>query len=437
MPPWSMSSLVVGVACLCAGVLAFWPSLRRSSAWAATATPLASIMGSGFLVSAPLLVASSGRWAPVAMAALLALAYGVGSLVRFNIRYAEILVGERPEPMRGGEHSAREGHARAAERHWAAEDKSLATHLEQISHLVLAGAYVVSVTYYLSLLSAFAFEAVGSRDVVGEKLLTSSLLAVITGVGAWRGLRALEGVERYAVAVNLGMIAALLAGLVLYNLHAIRTGSWRLPTLELTQGPLEATRHLMGLLIVVQGFETSRFLGGAHGPEERVRTMRWAQWVSAAIYLSFCSLALVLFPSGKPPEASVTAIIQLVAPVALVLPPLIMLAAAGSQFSAAVADDAGCSGLLGVFFAGRLSRRAPYLLIGVAALALTWATDVLVILSVASRAFAVFYCLQSTVAVVTAATRREADGRVRILVLGVLLAVATAAVAVFGIPASA
>ena len=48
----------------------------------------------------------------------------------------------------------------------------------------------------------------------GEALanvITTLLLAVIGGIGMWRGLDQLEKVETYAVSLNLGMIGALLA----------------------------------------------------------------------------------------------------------------------------------------------------------------------------------------------------------------------------------
>ena len=53
-------------ALLLAGYLALSPRLKGSSNWKAMVTPLASIMGSGFLVSAPLLGGLVGNLALVA-----------------------------------------------------------------------------------------------------------------------------------------------------------------------------------------------------------------------------------------------------------------------------------------------------------------------------------------------------------------------------------
>ena len=104
-----LNVVVVVVALVMAGLLAFAPALRTSSAWRATVTPLASIMGSGFLVSAPLVASVAGLYAPLAMAALLATSYGIGALIRFNIRYAE---GElaSDDGDDGDEHSNHDSH---------------------------------------------------------------------------------------------------------------------------------------------------------------------------------------------------------------------------------------------------------------------------------------------------------------------------------------
>ena len=86
-----LSAIIIAVAIALAGYLAFSKRLASSSTWKATVTPLASIMGSGFLVSAPLLAGVVGNLAVVCMAVLLVLAYAVGGAIRFNIRHFEPL----------------------------------------------------------------------------------------------------------------------------------------------------------------------------------------------------------------------------------------------------------------------------------------------------------------------------------------------------------
>ena len=446
-----MNILILVLALAIGSVLAFHPRLRASSSWSATVTPLASIMGSGFLVSAPLLVVLAGAYAPLAMFVLLVIAYGLGAVIRFNIRHVE------PELADDDAHDNREhrhfhGHHDRSGPFWNEPlpemEQSVARRLEQVSHLVLAGAYLVSVSYYLQLLGVFALSRIPASLVrhlphmlsaALPKLLATLLLAVIALLGWRKGLGALERVERYAVALNFGMITALIVGLALFNGHLAVAGTWSLPALPPEPDYLHSLRSLMGLLIIVQGFETSRFLGAEHAAEQRISTMRRAQLLSAVIYLSFITLALALFRGGWSPDqagaSDVTAIVGLVGPVASVLPVLIVIVAAASQFSAAVADDAGCAGLTQVFLAHRLPPGDGYLLIGAATVALTWGTDVLGIISLASRAFAAFYALQSGVALATALQRPDGRRRLLFATLCGLLGLVCVAVTVLGIPA--
>ncbi len=55
---------------------------------------------------------------------------------------------------------------------------------------------------------------------------------IIGGIGNWRGLGILEKLEKYAVALNLGMIGALLVGLAVYNVNLLIGGQWALPAVS-------------------------------------------------------------------------------------------------------------------------------------------------------------------------------------------------------------
>ncbi len=398
------SVVITGIALTVAAYLAWSPPLVRSQTWKATVTPLASIMGSGFLVSAPLLAGVVGNLALVFMAALLALAYSVGSTIRFNIRYFE--------PVE------QTGHGPAQE-------------IAFLARIVLLGAYFVSVSYYLQLLAAFVLRSLGMHDPVLAHSCATGLLVVIGTVGIWRGLGELELVERYAVSLNLGVIAALLIALVVFNLRLVLTGHWTLA--QLSPGiDLHGMRVVLGLLIVVQGFETSRYLGDEHPAELRVKTMRLAQILSSVIYLVFIGLATVLFRSEL--GSDVTAIINMTTPVAVVLPVLLSIAAIGSQFSAAVADNAGAGGLLEDISHRRLSLRYAYLLIFLVTVALTWQTDVNQIIAYASRAFALFYALQGAVAFVIAKERTDLSRRHLRLVFFALISGVCLLVFLLGLP---
>lgn len=404
MTDFIFNGMILATALAMAGYLAFSQKLAGSSDWKATVTPLASIMGSGFLVSAPLLAGVVGNLAFFFMAGLLVIAYLVGSTIRFNIRYFEPI-----------EHSKR----------------GAIQEIAFVSRIVLAAAYFVSVSYYLQLLAAFILGSFGIQNQLAAHAIASALLILIGGIGIWRGLDELEKVERFAVSLNLGVIAALLGALLVYNGKLLMGGDWTLSS-PATDINFRDLRVVLGLLIVVQGFETSRYLGQQHPAQQRIRTMRKAQIISASIYLVFIALATVLFHDGL--GSDVTAIIEMTKPVALILPLLLGIAAIGSQFSAAVADNAGAGGLIEDLSQGRLSARYAYLLVLVVTVALTWGSNVNQIIAYASRAFALFYSLQGLVAFLVAWQQPDLPRRSLHLVHFALVAMVCLLVFAMGMP---
>lgn len=376
----------------------------------ATVTPLASIIGSGFLVSVPLLAGVLGNYALFGMAALIGFAYCIGGAIRFNILHGE--------PLFKATSRSRTG--------------SLAVLVERISHVVLAGAYFVSVAYYLSLLSIFLLKGVGTDDPLMARSMTTIFLAFIGGFGFVRGLRGLEGLEEYAVGFKLAVIAAILVALAMHNVYLEATGTWTLNELPV-HFDTEAIRVLCGFIIVVQGFETSRFLAGQYPPTLRVNTMRNAQLISGAIYLAFFALATVMF-QGHYPEGEVAAIIDIVGKLAFVLPILLTWAAVASQFSASVADAIGAAGLLHTTISERFPLSYFYPAIAIVAIALVWSGSVFQIIAHASRAFAFYYFLQCVIAGLVTVSAPDVTRRpMRLAWFGILAAISLAA-AIFGIP---
>jgi hypothetical protein len=361
-------------------------------------------MGSGFLVSAPLLAGVVGNLAVVFMGLLLVLAYMVGGAIRFNIKHFE--------PIENTE-------------------KGTVQDIAFLSRIVLMGAYFISITYYLQLLAAFVLNMLGIQNDTAAHGITTGLLLIIGGIGMWKGLGKLESVEKYAVSLNLGMIGALIVGLVIYNLQLAGSGTWALPAIS-SAVDFNDMRVLLGLLIVVQGFETSRYLGDEHPAAQRIATMRSAQLISTAIYLVFIALTTVLFHDGL--GSDVTAIISMTKPVAVVLPLLLAIAAIGSQFSAAVADNSGAGGLIQDITNGKLPVRYAYLLILLVTVALSWETNVNQIIAYASRAFALYYFLQCVVAFIVALQQKDITRRTLRMATFVLLAIICLLVFVLGIP---
>lgn len=192
-----MTPLIL-TAALVTGALLWLPALRRHDSWRAMITPLASIIGSGFLVLGPILAHGYGTWAPLAMALLCLAAWGFGAAIRANIAR----IGDAPAP---------------------------ASLPEQVASALLAFAYVISVAYYLNLFGAFAVELSPWQGRTPARLVTTAVFAVILGLGYGRGFTMLERAEYLTVTLKLAIIAGLLAGLALFFTGTARAGALILP----------------------------------------------------------------------------------------------------------------------------------------------------------------------------------------------------------------
>ena len=148
---------------------------------------------------------------------------------------------------------------------------------------------------------------------------------------------------------------------------------------------------------VVQGFETPRYLGKLYNVQTRISASRWSQVIATIVYLAFVAVTLpaVHTLGGDYGENSLVVLVGTAA--GLLTIPLIV-AAALSQFSAAVADTHAATGNLEEVTKGRISVTFGCVLVGGGAMVLTWSADTLEILALASRAFALYYCLQCLVA---------------------------------------
>ncbi len=407
---WVVNGLVV-LATLALIAAFARPEVRSSTLWRATVTPLASIIGSGFLVVAPLLGFTVGHWAFVAMAGIVGLAYLVGGAIRYNIAHVEDIT-EADEPGKGLDRTLQ----------WLGRGAKVA----------LAIAYVIAVTFYLELLGAFVLRVVDTRSVFLQKTIASGLIVFIGGYGLWRGLRSLESLEKYAVETKLSIIGGFLLGLAFYNGQQLVNGSWHLPQLS-TSWNVDTIRKLLGAFLIVQGFETSRYLKGVYEPEHRIRTMRYAQLAAAGIYLAFVGLATVLLGVFETMEE--TGIINLSERVAFTLPILLSIGAVMSQFSAAVADTIGSGGLVEEVSKGRVDHRITYAAVGALALGLLWSSNIFAVIAYASRAFALYYALQSAMAALHAFSRGHGSRKPWKATLFAVLAVVMLITAIFGIPA--
>ncbi len=137
-----LNSVAVSVTLL-VGILLFHRQLRHSEQWRATVTPLPSIIGSGFLIVAPLLLSVMGKWALLGMVELSVFAYALGWVIRFNIANAEPYLEKHPA--------------------------GVISRLENTAHWSLGIAYATSVAFYISLFTVFIFDRLGVSDPVAGK----------------------------------------------------------------------------------------------------------------------------------------------------------------------------------------------------------------------------------------------------------------------------
>jgi hypothetical protein len=367
----------------------------------ATTTPLASIFGSGFLVIVPILAGAVGPYSVLAMACVCAMAYAVGSVIRFNIRYAEPVLRDQPSEV--------------------------TLSLERSSDLALVVAYVVSVCLYIHILAAFVFGGWSVDSALNEDLLTSAVIILITIIGIVKGLDTLGSLEKWALYITLAIIALLIVGFGVSDWAAWRSPSGIEMIEALDHTPWEILTIVGGTLIVVQGFETPRYLGERFPADLRISASRWAQIISTLVYLAFVALALPLLHTlnGKYDDNSLIALVGVVSGF-LVIP--LVVAAALSQFSAAVADTLAATGNLQEATHGHIGSKWGCLLVGGGSLALTWSGNTYEILALASRAFAFYYLMQCLVAISVSRSTLQRLG------MG-LLAVVLGFITVFAVPA--
>lgn len=395
-----------------ASVLLFMyqPRFTKSRSWQATLTPLSSIIGSGFLIIAPLLASVVGTYSPLAVTGIVVLAYAIGGVIRFNIIHAEPLI-----------------HDRAT--------YPVIYKIDIFANVVLSFAYVTAVAFYLSLLSSFLLTYIGfggSPDL--ERSLTSVIIVFIAAAGYIRGLGGLEKLEAYSMSLQLSIVAALLIGVLIYDFNFLL--SERSLIFEVKDRDwITKAFILAGILLVVQGFETSRFLGEKYSAQIRVRTMRLAQLISGTLYIVSVVALLPIVQHLNLENIKIAEIVDATGLAATVLPFMLIVAAIMSQFSAAVADTVGAGGLACESCKEVLPTNKAYLLVSILAIILIWTADLLEIISFASRAFALYYLLQCVVAIIASHNQYERKAHYLNLVRFATLAGMLTFIVIFAMPA--
>ena len=361
----------------------------------ATVTPLASIFGSGFLIIVPVLERALGVLSVVGVTGVVLLAWFIGSSIRHIVANVEPRISDG-----------------------SLDRRTLA--IDRLADAVIVVAYVISVALYLRIMAeyivAYAFD--GSDELA--RWLSAATVAFIVGVGLTRGFRGLDLMERIALIAVLVLTTVLGGALFFTDAADLLAGTVELPPIPDTDLS-EVLLVLGGIVITVQGFETVRYLSEEYDAPTRIWASRVAQLVAGSIYIGFVIVATPLLGLGTEagPDNDLLDITGRVAPL-LALP--LVLSAVFSQFSAATADTVAAAGNLRGLLDWMTSNRA-YLISGVAAVILCLTVDTFVIIAVASRAFAAYYCLQAIIAVRTSegALRRSGYAALAVLLAAITL----------------
>lgn len=353
------------------------------------------------MILTPVLERTLGAWSVFGIAGVCAIAWFAGTAVRHCVRVVEPL-------------SA------------SGELDRTTTGLEKASDWIIVVAYVISVALYLRIMAEYMISyLVADGSIVGERVIACAAVVLILFVGVTRGFHGLEIMDRVALGAVLFLIIVLGAALLWHDVANLRAGELRLPPVpdipprqrplgarrdrhhraRLRDGPLHR-RRVLGRnpnLGVPPGADTRhRHLPGLRGGATPVMGLGTADGL----------------------DETLLAITLRVTPV-LTLP--LVLAAVFSQLSAAIADTAAADGNLRVL-SGWMTGHRPFLVSGIAAIALAASVPTFTIVVVASRAFAAYYGLQCVVAT------RTCHGRARKIAYGSLAAVMFA-IAVLAEPA--
>ena len=210
-------------------------------------------------------------------------------------------------------------------------------------------------------------------------------------IGYLRGFNRLELIGRIAVNIKIALVCSVCIGVFVYSWSYLDFVHVTPPSDKLLT--FESARKIAGILLLVQGFETSRYLGDKYTGIVRVNSMKYAQILSSLIYIFF--VWCMMFVLGDITSVSETTIIEVLSRFSWLLPFVLICGGVFSQMSSALADSSGCSGLLTESVKNKITMNQGYLLLSLVAILLIWATNVLENVALASRLFAFYYFIQS------------------------------------------
>ena len=277
-------------------------------------------------------------------------------------------------------------------RHWLATPVLFVNWLERSADIAIVLAYIISVSLYLNIMSVFILGGLHMDSPLNEKLLTSSVIVFIVIIGMIKGLDVLERLEKLALFITLLVIVLLILGFISYDKQQWDTYSSLKLFHALDHTTWETLTIIAGTLIVVQGFETPRFMDNDYPAATRIDASRYSQQFSTVMYIIFIAVSLPIVHTleGHYNDSS---LIRLAGTASALLVAPLVISAALSQFAAAVADTIASTGNIAEISKQTIGPHLGYLLVGLGALGLTWAASTYEILALASRVFARYYLL--------------------------------------------
>jgi hypothetical protein len=280
----------------------------------------------------------------------------------------------------------------------------------------------------LHILSSFVLGGFHIDTEFNENILTTGIIIIIMAISLTKGLETLSVLEKWGLIITLIIIVLLILGFAYYDWTAWRSTAGIQLFKPDSHTPWEMLTIVAGTLIVVQGFETTRYLGNDFSADIRIKASRNSQIISTIVYLVFIAVATPLVHNldGKYDDNS---LIKLAGIASVILVAPLIIAAALSQFSAAVADTLAAVGNMEEITNKKLKAKFGTILIGGGAIALSWSASTIEIIALASRAFAFYYCLQCLVAISVSksGTQKIAFGSIALVL---------AFITVFAVPAS-
>ena len=149
--------------------------------------------------------------------------------------------------------------------------------------------------------------------------------------------------------------------------------------------------------------------------------------------MGFIILITPLFGDLNGKQINETMIIDLIAPIAIVLPPMLIIAAVMSQFSAAVADTVGAGGTIEEESRQKITLKLAYLIVVGLCILLVWSVNIFEIITLASRAFAAYYFVQAIIAFAVVRRISELKYKKTAQILFLFAAIVLAMILVFAV----